>query len=264
MKKYYLIGKGIIDEILMDRINFVIWRFRIVISVLIAYFLWSAVLAKQPIVGNYTHSLLLTYILFASLVGSLIFSTRSFNIGDEINQGNLSNHLLRPYNYFFVLLSSDIADKLMNVLFSICELFILYVIFKPAIFWQLNSIYLFSTILAIIIGMLLFFLFSILLGAVGFWSAEVWGPRFIFGVSVAVFSGQMFPLDMLPKQLLVITQFSPFTYLIYFPVKVYLGQITISQIIFGIVIGFSWIIILYFLAKYIWANGLKHYTAQGR
>jgi ABC-2 type transport system permease protein len=69
---------------------------------------------------------------------------------------------------------------------------------------------------------------------------------------------------MLPTPLFTIAQFSPFTYLIYFPVKVYLGQLSPLQIILGMGIAFGWIILLYLFTKFIWKKGLKEYTAQGR
>lgn len=263
MKKYYLIGKGVIDEILIDRVNFLVWRFRIVISVLIGYFLWTALLSKQATISGYNTSLMLTYILFGSIVASFVFNSRSFTIGDDINQGNLSNALLRPYNYFLGVFSSDIADKVINVLFSIIELTILFFILKPPIIFQTNSFILFLTVVAICVSIVMYFFFGLLLGAVGFWSAEVWGPRFIFGVLITLLSGQLFPVDLLPKPLFVIVQFLPFTYLIYFPTKIYLGQLPLQQIVFGLGVGIVWSVILYGCVKIVWKNGLRKYTAQG-
>jgi ABC-2 type transport system permease protein len=152
----------------------------------------------------------------------------------------------------------------MNFFCAIFEIAILYVILKPSIYWQTNNILLLYTMLAVFLATLLFFLFGLLLGAVGFWSAEVWGPRFIFGIAIAILSGQMFPMDMLPKPLFIATQFLPFTYLIYFPVKIYLGQLPFSQILFGLSVATFWVGCLYFIVRFVWQKGLLQYSAQGR
>lgn len=264
MKKYYLVGKGVIDEILIGRVNFLIWRFRLILSVLTMYFLWTALLAKQPVIGGYTASFMLTYIFLAFLVSSFVLNSRSFSIGDDIQQGNLSNYLLKPYNYFLALFSSDMAEKGINVLFAIGEIGILFFILKPPIFLQTNIVLIFFTTIALIGAILIYFMCGLIIGSIGFWSHEVWGPRFIFTVGITVLSGLLFPIDMLPKFLFSIAQFSPFTYLIYFPVKVYLGQLAFHQILFGTGISLGWVIILYYFATVVWRKGLMRYTAEGR
>lgn len=264
MNKYYLVAKLTWDETLVYRLNFVMWRVRTVVQLLTMYFLWLSLVPSNASLFGYDQSAILTYVLATSLVGSIILSSRSYAVGDEINTGNLSNFLLRPINYFLYWFFRDIGDKAMNILFSVAELTILFLILKPPFFIQTNSTYLFLACLSAAVAVVMYFFFNFLLGMLGFWSPEVWAPRFIFIILLNFFSGGLFPLDILPKAIFSVFQFLPFPYLLYFPIKIYLGQLTVLQILMGITVSLSWTIFLYVIVRYIWNKGLLVYTAQGR
>ncbi len=264
MNKYFQIAKLTWDETLVYRLNFVMWRIRVVLQILTLYFLWASLIPSGTTLFGYDQSQMLTYILGASLVSSIVLSSRSSAVGDEINSGNLSNFLLRPINYFLYWFSRDVGDKAMNIAFAMVELTIIFAILKPPLFIRVESIHLLLTFVAIILAIIIYFFFSFLLGLIGFWNPEVWAPRFIFTVLLNFFAGGLFPLDILPKFIFSIFQLLPFTYLLYFPIKIYLGQLTTIEIFTGIAISLVWTTLLYVVVKYIWRKGLLVYTAQGR
>lgn len=264
MKKYWLVIKNMWDDILTYRLNFTVWRIRNVFQLLTIYFLWFALLPKNGQFGGYSQNLMLTYILGTSLLGSIVFSTQTGTIGDQINNGDLSNFLLRPINMFKYWFARDIGDKVMNISFSIVELSIIFLILRPPFFLQTNPLYIISAFIAIALSIFVYFYFSILLGFIGFWSSETWAPRFIFMTLLSFFAGGLFPLDILPRPLFAIATALPFTYMIYFPIKIYLGQISFISIIEGLSIAFLWVGIMYVVTKFIWLKGLQSYTAQGK
>lgn len=264
MNKYLRVIRNTWEEILTYRLNFVLWRFRTVLQLLTIYFLWSSVMPSSSLVFGYTKSMMLTYILGTSLINSIVFSTRSHEIGENINSGNLSIFLIRPINYFIYWFSRDIGDKIMNILFSLLELVILFLVLKPPVFVQTNITYLSLTVIAVILAILIHFFFGFLLGTIGFWSPEVWAPRFIFYILISFFAGGFFPLDILPKSLFLVFQILPFSYLLFFPLKIYLGQLSNIEIFTGIIISSVWVFLLYNFLKLVWTKGLKIYTAYGR
>lgn len=264
MGKYILVIKNTWNEILTYRLNFVMWRIRTVLQFLTIYFLWLAIIPAKGEVFGWSQSLILTYILGGALLTSIVFSTRTHEIGDNIVKGDLSIFLVKPLNYFAYWFSKDLGDKLMNIAFALVELTILFLILRPTIFLQTDLFYLVAALLAIILALLLYFLLSCLLGLLGFWSSEVWAPRFIFFILITFFAGGLFPLDILPKPLFRLSEFLPFTYLLYFPLKVYLGGLNYLQVFKGLSFSLFWIIILSFLLYLIWQKGLKIYTAYGR
>ncbi len=264
MKKYWLVVKNTWDEMFTYRLNFALWRLRMVLQFLTIYFLWFAVIPQNTKVLGYDQSQILTYILCGFLLTSFVLSSRSYGVGDDINQGNLSNFLIRPINYQFYWFARDIGDKAMNLFFSVFELGIIYFLLQPPLFLQTNLNYLVIAIFTAIIALVMYFFLSFLLGLIGFWSPEIWAPRFIFIILITFFAGGMFPLDVLPASIYNFFLFLPFTYLLYFPLKIYLGQLPFSQIATGITISLFWIIALFLLVQFIWNKGLKFYTAYGR
>ncbi|OGH17022.1 MAG: hypothetical protein A3C30_02100 [Candidatus Levybacteria bacterium RIFCSPHIGHO2_02_FULL_40_18] len=264
IKKYYLAARNTWDETLAYRLNFVMWRVRMVLTLLTMYFLWSALLLPGGNILGYTREFMLTYILGTSIINSLVISNRSYEVGEEINNGNLSNFLLRPINYFLYQFSRDLGDKAMNIVFSFVELTILFIILAPPIFIQTDSSLLALTFFSCLLALTMYFFLNFLLGLIGFWSPDVWAPRFVFITVLTFFSGGLFPLDILPKPIFSILEFFPFPYLLFFPLKIYLGQLVMAEIIKGIMISSTWIFVLWFIVKFAWARGLRLYTAYGR
>ncbi|OGH37887.1 MAG: hypothetical protein A3B44_03800 [Candidatus Levybacteria bacterium RIFCSPLOWO2_01_FULL_38_21] len=264
MKKYYLIARNTWDEILTYRTSFIMWRVRSIIQVLTIYFLWSVVIPPGKTFLGYSQSLITTYILGTLLLESMVLSSRSYIVGNEINSGNLMNFLIRPINYFSYWFSKDIGDKAMNICFSVVELTLIFLVLRPSLFIQTDPFYISFFILSVILAIFIYFFINFLLGLIGFWSPEIWAPRFIFITILGFFAGGLFPLDILPKTIYEIIRFLPFTYLMYFPIKTYLGQLSLFEILSGLSISAFWVFAIYFMVKAIWQKGLKSYTAYGK
>lgn len=264
MKKYLWVARNTWEEVLTYRFNFLMWRVRNIVFLLSIYFLWYSVIPEGTNLFGYDQSSILTYILGTALIAAFVLSNRSYAIGDEINQGNLSNYLLRPMNYFAYWFSKDIGDKLMNIIFSVAELFVIYLFLKPPIYIQTDLKVIIFFIISIIFAIILYFFMNVLLGLIGFWSPDVWAPRFIFWIAIGFFAGSYFPLDILPSLIYKFFAILPFSYLVYFPMKVYLGQLSIVEILKGFIIMISWTGALFIIVNFIWQKGLKVYTAQGR
>lgn len=252
------------QETIAYRLNFVMWRLRGVLQLLVLYYLWLSLLPENATLFGYTQSLILTYILMATVFGAVISSTRLGGLGEEINNGNLSNLLIRPVHYFYVWIATDLGDKIMNISFSAVEVTLLVLLLHPPLFIQTNIFILLGTAASILLATALYFIISMLLGTVGFWSNETWAPRFIFTILLQFFSGSVFPLDILPTSIYNFFIATPFPYLLYFPLKLYLGQLSPIQVMQTLIISGIWVLISFLLLQKVWAKGLRLYTAQGR
>ena len=58
-------------------------------------------------------------------------------------------------------------------------------------------------------------------------------------------------------------QFSPYPYLCYFPVSVYLGHLTRADLWRGFAIQGTWVVLAYGLARLVWSRGIRKYAAVG-
>lgn len=268
MKKYWQVIKTTCQEYSVYRLNFLVWRLRSFISFATVYFFWWAVFAGGGEVFGWQRTQILTYILGVALIRSIVLSSRTIDVGGEINQGNLTNYLLKPLNFLAYWFSRDVADKLLNILFTIFELSIFFLILKPQFFVQTDFGVLLVFLLSVFLSTILYFYLNLFLGLIAFWTPESWsgwwGPRFIFSIILEFFSGAIFPLNILPKPVFNLVQLTPFPYLIYFPLKIYLGQVSSGQILVGFVICLFWVGVWYLIVDNTWKAGLRVYAAEGR
>lgn len=263
-KVYWLVARNTWDEALTYRLNFTVWRLRVFLSLISTYFLWFTLLPKGVSIATYNQETMLTYILGGSILYSVVMSTRGAGVVDDIVEGNLSNYLLRPLNYIFYYFSKDIGDKAMNILFSFIEISSVFILLRPPFFVQMNFLYLIPFIIAIFSAICINFYLNMILSFIGFFSSEAWAPRFIFYILLTFFAGSLFPLDIFPSPIYLFLRLLPFSYLLYAPMKMYLGQSSSVDILINLSISLSWTIILFFLVNWLWKKGLRLYAAEGR
>lgn len=264
MKTALQIIKDTWEEYMVYRLNFLLWRVRMVMQMLVTYFLWWAIFSQRTVFAGYTEAMMLTYILLSSIVRTIILSTTTMEIGDIINEGNLSNHLLRPFSFFSYYISRDAGDKLLNLLCSVIEVSILFVLLRPPVFIQTQPALVLYALIAAGIGMVLYFLYNMIFGFMGFWTQDVWAPRFLSFVILEFLAGSIFPLDILPKTLFLVAKALPFYYFLYFPLGVYLGKITGWELVYGFAGALLWVAVFWWGARLLWRRGLRVYTAEGR
>jgi ABC-2 type transport system permease protein len=265
MNKYAQVLKNTFQEYFVYRLSFILWRFRSFVLLLSLFFFWSALFAGREDLFGYQKNQILTYTLGIAVLRGVVLSSRSSDLAGQIRNGDTANWLLRPIGYFKYWLTRDVVDKLLNLFFAFFELGILLYLFKPPILIQTNPVYLFGFILLCFLALLLFFVINLVLGMSGFWLIEVWSVRFLFMVVFLEFlSGGFFPLDVLPPIFIKVLQFTPFPYLIYFPLKVWLGQIGSGQLVLAVLVTSFWIIVFYKILSFVWKKGLRAYDLPGR
>lgn len=264
MKKYFMVFKNSFAEYFAYRLNFFLWRIRVVAVILISFSLWQAIFRTNKVIFGYQEQEIITYIIFISILSGIVLATKTERVALEINMGTLSNFLILPMRYFLFNISRDAADKIINTVCSFFEIFLFILIIHPPIILQSNLFLIVLFFIASLIASLLYFEINMLLSFIAFWSKETWAPRFIFFILISFLAGLYFPLDIIPGGIYKVLELLPFTYLIFFPLKIYLGHIDKTFLIKGFTIGIFWSILLWLFMGYIWRKGLKLYTAEGK
>lgn len=264
MSKYLSVIKITLSEYLVYRLNFLMWRVRNVLRLLTVLFFWQAAFSQSDkSLFGYSLPLMLTYITTTLFMKALITGTRSVDIGSEIIEGKLSNFLLRPINYFKYYFFRDLADKGFNLFFALIEFVIIFKLLALPINFNFDINLIGFSFVFLVLAVLIYFLISLLLSFIAFWSLDVWPPRFLFLMIMDFFAGGFFPLDILPSFLYQTLNLLPFSYILYLPTAVFLGRLNLPQIYFSLATGLFWVIVLTYLTKLTWRKGLKVYTAAG-
>lgn len=266
MQKYFTIFTISWQNEFTYRLNFILWRFRNVLRLLMTYFLWTGIFVSQTQVFGYQKPQMLTYVFMVLVVQTVVLSAPSGdNIGNEIGNGDLSNFLVKPVNYLKYWFSRDIASKLLNITFASVEVVILWFFLNPVIEFTQSLIFFIAFLIAISFAVLIYYFINVTTRFIAFWTPEnTWPIAFFMLVLIEILSGGIFPLDVLPEWLNVLLQLTPFPYMLYFPIAIFLGKVTGLELIRILLQSLIWVIVSFLLMNYLWKKGLKSYGSEGR
>ena len=267
MNKYTSIFKTSLSQEFAYKLNFIMWRLRNVLQIVIFFSLWTAIFYfnNNNAVLGYSYEKIVAYSFMLIVVRSIVLSNRIIDISGHIANGDLTNYLLRPINYFKYWITRDLSSKFLNLSFSAIEITVLFLIIRPNLYIQTDPVRLLLFVVALCVAVFMYFNILMITNCVPFWTPELnWGAMFLVNMFVEFLSGSTFPLDVFPEVVTKIIKLTPFPYLIYTPIKAYLGQDSLMVTARDLVFGLVWSVVLYLIMKKVWNRGLKLYEGVGK
>jgi ABC-2 type transport system permease protein len=230
------------------------------------YFLWHTVFLTKSVAFGYTQDQMMGYVFLVLFVVALVTSAPSNdNVGGEIASGDLSNYLLKPVGYLAYWFTRDAASKLLNLLFSLLELSLLFLFFQPTITFSSEPRIILVGVGLLLSSVLTFFFISKLIISVAFWVPEnTWGLMFLVMVFMETLSGAIFPLNILPSSIRALVDLTPFPYLIYHPISVLVGNQSLIASLSTLIKSLIWLFLSILTLNFVWRKGLKAYSATGK
>jgi ABC-2 type transport system permease protein len=265
MKKYLHVLNIGIQNTLVYRVNFLFRSVFGLIPLMATISLWRAIYSdKQTGVAGYSLAQMISYYLIVTIVDSLTaVNEDDWQIATDIKDGNISQFLLKPIDYLSYRLCLFGAGRLIYtaVAFLPVTLFILYQrnFFVLPEHWSTVGWFFLSMAMT---GLLQFFS-SYAMALLAFWVLEVSTFIFILFAFEYIAGGHLFPLDILPPTIERVLHFTPFPYQLFFPVSIYVGKTTGSDLYRGLLIQFGWVVASYFIARWVWKRGIRKYSAVG-
>ncbi len=263
MIKYLILLKITWQNSLVYRLSLLTWRLRSFLSSLMSLTVWTVIFTSNKGAFGYSKESMITYIFLIAFLQSFIIASSLNGLANRLYSGEISNYLLKPINLFALFAVQEIADKIKNVFFLILETLLLFLIFDPIVIFPDLKIFLLFLIWCFG-GLILNFIISLLFGSLGFWSPQVWGPKFLFFMVLEFTAGKLFPLDILPTTLQRIIYFTPFPYLSFLQIQLFLERLNQQQIIQHSITLIFWILFLGLITNKIWKRGLKSFESVGR
>ena len=101
------------------------------------------------------------------------------------------------------------------------------------------------------------------LSLLAFWMENTNGMRFAMRVIMEVVGGAIIPLSFFPRTLQAVFAAMPFPYLVYLPMRLYLGKISPPQAAWQLLAESGWIAGLLWLNAYLWRKGIRQYVSMG-
>jgi ABC-2 type transport system permease protein len=267
LRKYTNIFRVSLIERMAYRGDFLLGTILRFFPVITTILLWQAVFAgnQQHRIAGFSEHRMIAYLLLIHI--SRMFSSMpglSGAIARDIREGTLKKYLLQPLDMIGYLLSYRAAHKVAYittsagpyaVLFLLCSGY--FVGLWPDALTLLA--YLASLLLAFVIG----FYFEACMGMAGFWFLEVTSLLWVVNTVNYFVSGQMFPLDLLGHPWDTLLKWLPFQYLAYFPAVVFLREVQGEALVQGLLLESAWALVLIVLSRWLFARGLRRYSAYG-
>jgi len=245
---------------LQQRTFFFLLAFGWMIPPLISLFVWYTA-ASGKTIGGLTQGEFVTYYLLLILVNQLTYSQTHWTVGGVIHSGGMNLVLLRPLSPHFGTLATEIAGKVVYMIFAIPIAIILAILLHPSLHTTPTNVLLF--LITLMLAWLLRFLWGYWLALFAFWMTRSDALLSIQDTLIFLLAGQVVPVVLLPGILRNIAVLLPFRYMVSFPIEVLLGRLSASELLMGLVYQISWGVIAFVLFITTWRRGLRHYAAIG-
>ena len=265
-RKYYKIFRVALIERLTYRSDFLLTSGLRLLPMVTTILLWSAVFGMDydKEIGNFRLREMIAYLLLVHI--SRMFSSMpglAAGIALDIREGTLKKYLLQPLDMLSYLITYRVAHKIAYIATSFLPYAVLFFLcrdyFERFPDAPTLAAYVLSLVLAFVIG----FYFEACIGMIGFWLLEVNSLLYIVNTLNFFISGQMFPIDLLPRPVFRALKFLPFQYMAYFPAAVFLGKIQGEALWNGLLGEAAWALGLLVLARILFHAGLRRYSAYG-
>ncbi len=245
---------------LQYRSFFFLLAFGWMIPPLIYLFVWSTA-AGSTTVGGLTRGEFVAYYLILILVNQLTYAQTNWTVGDIIRSGGMNSQLLRPISPIYSTLASEIAGKVVYMIFVIPVTLVLALLLRPEFHITPMNALLFLP--ALLMAWALRFFWGYWLALLAFWATRADALLSLQDTLIFLLGGQVAPVILLPGLLQNAAGILPFRYMVGFPVEVLTGQLSGPALLTGFAFQAGWLSIAVLLYSLIWRAGVRQYSAVG-
>lgn len=228
---------------------------------------WKTIYSGQgpdSAVATYSLREMITYYLVVAVANMLVsVHDDDWQIARDIREGNINHFLVKPVDYLWFRFWMYLSGRVAYTAVATWPIGMFVFLFLGDLEWSAAPAQVVLACMSFLLSAFLQFLISFAVAMLAFWVLEV--STFIFIVFAFEFiaSGQLFPLDLLPRGLQQLLMLSPFPYEMYFPVGIFMGKVAGADLTRGIIIQGVWVLVMYVVARFALNRGLKKYSAYG-
>lgn len=186
-------------------------------------------------------------------------------IFDQISNGNVAYELCRPLDLYGIWFSRNCALRLSKALLR-CFPILIIALFLPEPYRlslpnSLLAVVLF--IVSMFFGLIVVAAYSMLVYIFTFYTVSPVGVRMALVMTADFLSGGLVPLPLLPGWLTKYIYFLPFASMQNVPLRIYSGNISVSEAALPIMLQVFWSVILVAVGKFFMNRAIKRVFVQG-
>lgn len=181
------------------------YLFSTLISIIVQYFLWQAVLINRP-VSEFKQTL--SYLVLMQFL-SVLFPKTSYDVNDKVRSGDIALDLLKPVGISTQLFWESVG-------YATAKFAFIGVVNIGIYLWLLDFRIALAAILMVasagILAYILYFELEMLLGTLSFYTYSIWGISTLKEAILLILAGNVFPVYFYPAALRTLSSFLPFQY----------------------------------------------------
>lgn len=202
------------------------------------------------------------YYLAATIVNQISTVWVAGDWEEEIRTGSLSVQLTRPIDPAHLMFCRELCRRLLAGLVGLVALTVARFFFSDLTHPDGYQAY-FLTAAALLLSLILNFLMASAIGMLTFWLTQISRIYMVWAGVGFFLSGWVAPLSLLPGTVRTIAEWSPFNFILSYPVGLLTGSTTFNQGLERLPLGLAWALVFYFSYRVLWRAGLRRFDAVG-
>jgi len=227
--------------------------------------LWTTVY-KSGNIGNiagYTISGIISYYFISEIIFKFTDVASSIYLNWQIWSGYFTNDLIKPWNVLVISYIDAFSEKALNLLVATPAIFIMYMVARQYVALP-SWVNLFYLIVTIGLSFVMNCAFNICLHVLCLKFGDQESNIELANYLTLFLAGAFFPLAFLPAKIETFFNLLPFKYIFYVPANIFLGKMSLHEIITSWVMILGWTAVFVLTYKIIYKHTIKYYSGTGR
>jgi len=262
LKQFFGLGKLQFSMESAYRFDSLIWITITPMFFITEFFLWRAIFnaSGAEVIKGFTFSAMMSYYLLSHITTAITATIIDRKTAHLVKHGKLIKYLVRPIRYFSMSFVNNIWYGLFRTKYLPMLLILAYFLI-PKFEFTLHNVALY--IIALALAVMLRFTYTFLIGLTSFWMKEYFGIRVFKHGIYALMSGMLIPLAFFPVIVQKVFNYFPFQYMLFVPIKIFLGQYTNAEVLLMLGIQIIWIVFFLVFIKLVWKKALTRFMGVG-
>lgn len=186
----------------------------------------------------------------------------AWEMSDQIRLGTLSPRLLRPLDPVWDHAAAHLTERFVRLPFM-AVVVVVGMLLVPGTRLTPDWLHAAAYIPCIFLAFAIRYLFGYCTGLLAFWFDQATAIDEFYYIVAAFLTGGFAPLSFYPAPVRAAIEWTPFPYLLYYPVRVLTGRADGAEIVRVLLVQLIWLAFFAALRAALWRRGLRRYGAVG-
>ena len=263
LRKYFTLLRAGLIESVQFRMSLFVMVIGNMVYLILVYFLWKAIYASAgtDVVNGMTFSDTLIYLVLASALFTFLEIYAVWEIGRDIQSGQMVLNLLKPMKYRSYLIWTYSGTLLTHFLVTFIPTFIVVrIVTGDTIPLSWNLLYF---MIAVLMAIEINYSIDFMVGTICLFTESIWGINIMKQVIVLLLSGATIPIAFFPEGLKNVVYFLPFQSIYNTPLTILLGKEPTGDVLWMLGLQLFWCLFLGTLSRVFWNHSVKQITVNG-